>query len=112
MRADRLEQVFVKRAGAGFGLLLVLESGAGGRERVTLAVPPSVAASEAAAVEYLVRWLTAGGYGLASLVRVRRERGGQLADAPELRRLLLSGVAAAEADVASGPGGASGRGRG
>ena len=55
MRADRLEQVFVKRVGAGFELLLVLESAAGRREQVTLNAPSSVAGSESAAVEYLAR---------------------------------------------------------
>lgn len=92
----------MKRAGGGFELLLVLESGAGRRERVTLAVPRSVAATEDAAVSYLVRWLGRSGAGLAAKVRVRRERNGELTDAPRLRQLLLdadlSGAAETEAD--------------
>lgn len=89
MRADRLEQVFLKRTGAGFELLLVLESGAGRRERVTLTAPPAVARNERAAIGYLIRWLRNRGATLAGLVRVRREAGGELVDAPELRGLLL-----------------------
>lgn len=89
MRANRLEQLFVKRRGGGFELLLVLESTAGRRERVTVIVPPAVGGSERAAVEYLIRWARGRGIRLADLVRVRREAGGELTDAPELRRLLL-----------------------
>ncbi|MFA7460568.1 MAG: hypothetical protein WCY60_06130 [Trueperaceae bacterium] len=102
MRADRLEQVFVKRAGAGYELLLVLESDAGRRERVTLSVPKSVAATDTAAVAYLVRWLRSSGAGLAAKVRVRRERSGELSDAPQLRQQLL------DADLSSGAGTAVG----
>ncbi len=94
MRADRLEQVFVKRVGAGFELLLVLESAAGRRERVTLNAPSSVAGSESAAVEYLARWLLGRGGVPARRVRVRRERGGELHDAPELLQLLLAKLGA------------------
>ncbi len=90
MRADRLEQVFIKRQGGGFELLLVLESAAGRRERVTLQAPPTVAANERAAVAFLLRWLRGRGAGLARLVRVRREVNGELQDAPELREALLA----------------------
>ena len=90
MRADRLEQLFVKRKGGGYELLLVLESAAGRRERVTLTAPPAVATSERAAVEYLVRWARGRGIVLADMLRVRREAGGELTDVPELRQLLLN----------------------
>lgn len=90
MRADRLEQVFIKRVGAGYELLLVLESAAGRRERVTLAAPPAVASNEKGALEFLLRWLRVRGATLARLVRVRREVGGELVDAPDLRERLLS----------------------
>ena len=89
MRADRLEQGFIKRVGAGYELLLVLESAAGRRERVTITAPPAVASNERAALGYLIRWLRSNGASLARLVRVRREVGGELSDAPELRELLL-----------------------
>jgi hypothetical protein len=95
VRADRLEQLFVKRSGGGFDLLLVLESPAGARERVTVAVPATAAADELAAVAYLVRWMQLHGAGLAELVRVRRDSGHDLIDAPDLRRALLNGLAAA-----------------
>ena len=111
MRADRLEQLFVKRTGAGYELLLVLESGAGARERVTLTAPPSVAASEPAAGRFVVRWLNGRGYGLADLVRVRVDKGGQLRDAPELRQLILTGVPAGDLQSAEGADAASSRSR-
>lgn|SRR5690554_767285 len=97
MRADRVEQVFVKRAGAGYELLIVLESAAGRRERVTVNAPASVARTERGAVEYLARWLRGRGAGPARLVRVRCERGGELKDAPELRDRLLEILADAGA---------------
>lgn len=89
MRADRLEQVFLKRKRGGYELLLVLESAAGARQRVTVSVPPTVATSEQAAMAYLVRWLRGRGAGLAGMLRVRREVAGELEDAPELRQALL-----------------------
>lgn len=89
MRADRLEQLFVKRTGASYELLLVMESAAGARQRVTLTAPPAVATSERAATQYLVRWLRGRGATLADKVRVRRQRGDALTEAPELRQLLL-----------------------
>lgn len=93
MRADRLEQLFVKRSGGGFDLLLVLESPAGARERVSVSVPATAATDELAAVAYLVQWMQSHGAGLAQLVRVRRDSGGDLIDAPDLRRALLDGLA-------------------
>lgn len=96
MRADRLEQLFVKRSGGGHELILVLESPAGARERVTVAVPATAASDELAAVAYLVRWMRANGARLARRVRVRRDTGEDLIDAPDLRRALLDGLAASE----------------
>lgn len=110
MRADRLEQLFVKRTGAGYELLLVLESDAGARERVSLTAPPSVAATDAAAVGFVVRWLNGRGFGLAQLVRVRVEKSGQLTDAPALRQALVDGVMAErrlEESLERGAGGAA-----
>ncbi len=94
LRAELLEQVFVERRGGGFELLLVLESEAGARERVTLTAPPALATDERAAVTFAIRWLLGRGGGLARLVRVRRSRAGKLEDAPELRQLVLDLVAA------------------
>lgn len=91
MRADRLEQLFVRRRGGGTELLLVLESEAGARQRVTLQAPPS--ADELAAIAFLARWLDRSGAAPAPRLRVRRERGGELADAPELRSALLRELA-------------------
>lgn len=91
MRADRLEQVFITQRGGRLELLLVLESEAGARERVTLVSPtPGVSsAAELAAARFVARWLWQQGCELARLVRVRRHRGGNLEDAVEVRDELL-----------------------
>jgi len=81
MRAESLEQVFLARKGSGFELMLVLESVSGSRERVKL---PTAAAEEGAAINFLLAYLRQNGYGLAPRLRVRRDRGGTLSDAPEL----------------------------
>lgn len=100
MRADALEQLFVRPRAGGLELLLVLESEAGDRERVTLQPPRAGGGgprlSEAAgqgdaeqmAIEHLARWLERRGCSLSPRLRVRRERGGSLADAPALRKAL------------------------
>ncbi len=91
MRVDRLEQVFITPRGGRVELLLVLESEAGARERVTLTSPtPGVSgAAELAAARFLARWLWQQDGELARLVRVRRHRGGDLEDAAEVRDELL-----------------------
>ena len=76
-------------------LLLVLESEAGSRERVTLQPPRPVSGggdAEAMATLHVARWLVRHGYSLAPRLRVRRDRGGALADAPELREALRRAV--------------------
>ncbi len=75
-------------------LLLVLESEAGSRERVTLQPPRTVSGgdAEATATLHVARWLVRHGYSLAPRLRVRRERGGALTDAPELRDELRRAV--------------------
>ncbi len=96
MQADSLEQLFVRPRAGGLELLLVLESEAGDRQRVTLQ-PPSTKDGSAAgggddaelmATEHVARWLVRRGYSLAPRLRVRRESGGVLADAPALRVAL------------------------
>lgn len=106
MRANALEQLFLRPKAGGLELLLVLESEAGDRQRVTLQ-PPRAAASGAAAggeagkggsaaelmaVDHVARWLVRHGNSLAPRLRVRRERGSALTDAPALRDLLRSAV--------------------
>ncbi len=92
MRADRLEQVFLEPHAGRLRALLVLESEAGARERVTLEPPtPGLGAeAELAAARYVARWLWQGGGGTAKLLRVRRERGGRLEEATAARAELLA----------------------
>lgn len=90
--ADKLEQVFLKRKGGGYEFLLVLEDAAGARERVTYNVPPALATNEEAATRSLGRWLSARGARSASKLRVRREVGGELTDAGQLREVLLAAL--------------------
>lgn len=87
MRADALEQVFLERQGGVYRLLLVLESPAGARERVSLTTN---ARDEAGALHFLLNYLRQQGHGLAGRVRVRRTQGGSLVDAPELVERLLA----------------------
>lgn len=89
LRADRLEQLFVKRAGGGFEFLLVLENAAGARERVTFTAPPTLAATEMEALRRLAAWLAARGARPATKLRVRRESAAGLEEAPELKSALL-----------------------
>jgi len=91
VRADRLEQVFLTPKGGRLEVLLVLESEAGGRERVTLLAPRAGvgSAAEVAAARFVARWLWQRGGGPAQLLRVRSNRGAALADAPAAREALL-----------------------
>lgn len=112
MRADALEQLFVRPRAGGLELLLVLESVAGVRERVTLQPPRPEAGGAAArvgatgggseaelmATEHVARWLVGRGYSLAPRLRVRRESGGALTDAPALREALRRAVRRLEQD--------------
>jgi hypothetical protein len=92
VRADRLEQVFLRPSSGRLQALIVLESEAGARERVTLSSPTSGvdAAAELAAARYVARWLWNRGGTTAGLVRVRRERGAALEEAREARGELLA----------------------
>ncbi len=91
MRADRLEQVFLTPKGGRLEVLLVLESEAGARERVTLTSPsPGVgSAAEAAALRFVAKWLWQRGGGPAHLLRVRCHRGAELDEAPDARGEFL-----------------------
>jgi len=91
VRADRLEQVFLTPRAGRLEVLLVLESEAGARERVSLTAPtPGVGqAAELAAARFVARWLAGRGAGPAALVRVRRHRADALEDAPAVRDELL-----------------------
>lgn len=118
MRAEALEQVFVRRGAGTYELRLVLESAAGSRERVTLSAP---AADEAAALRFLLGYLRQNGLAISKNARVRRDRGGDLHDAPELLvqlRRAFGELAAADEDGGtdggdeSGAGGRTGRGHG
>jgi len=91
MRARALEQVFIERKSGVYELLLVLESVAGSRERVSL---PTPARDEAGALDYLLAYLRQNGYDLARKLRVRRNDGGGLVDAPELVERLRAADAA------------------
>lgn len=86
MRADVLEQVFLRRQAGRATLLLVLEAPSGARTRVTIQTPEG---DEEGAMRYLARYLKREGMSLSARLRVRRERGGALSDAPELRDVLV-----------------------
>lgn len=90
----------MKRAGGGFELLMVLETAAGARQRVTVTAPPTIARDEQGAVRYLANWLTARGARSAKMLRVRVERGGQLVDDPSLKALLLAALAGPDEEEA------------
>jgi len=87
MRAEVLEQVFVKRAAGAYELLLVLESAAGSRERVNLTAPGQ---DEGAAMRFLAAYLRQEGLGISRRARVRRHRGQGLEEAPDLLERLRS----------------------
>lgn len=97
MRADSLEQVFIRRASGVHHLLLVFESRAGSRERVTLTAPRG---DEASAIDFLARYLAQSGARLAARPRVRVQTGSGLIDAPHL--LARLGAAVATDERASG----------
>jgi hypothetical protein len=86
VRADVLEQVFVRHRAGRATLLLVLEAPSGARTRVTL---PSPEGDEEGAMRFLARYLEREGLTPSGRLRVRRERGGSLSDAPELRDALV-----------------------
>lgn len=94
MRAEELQQLFVKRRAGRVELLLVLESPSGYRERRTVATP---ATDELAAIAYLARYLAQDGSRLHPRLRVRRESGGELVDAPALKAALLTASAGEDA---------------
>lgn len=86
VRADVLEQVFVRHQAGRVTLLLVLEAPSGARTRVTLQAPKG---DEEGAMRYLARYLEREGLAPSARLRVRRERGGSLSDAPDLRDVLV-----------------------
>lgn len=95
MRAQALEQLFVKRRAGRVEFLMVFESPAGGRERRTLATP---ATDDLSAMAYLANYLQRDGSAVHQRLRVRRERGSSLEgssleDAPQLKAALLSALA-------------------
>lgn len=91
MRADLLEQVFLRPVGGVFQVLMVFESSAGKRERVTLSAPPGDATS---AVDFVARYLEQQGAALAKRPRLRVESAaGSLRDAPELLARLVATAA-------------------
>lgn len=90
MRADRLEQVFLRQRGGVFEVLLVFEAVTGARQRVTLTAPQGGAET---AVDFVARYLGQQGAGLATRPRLRLERAGSLSDAPELLARLVAAVA-------------------
>ena len=90
MRADRLEQIFLRRKGGVFEVLLVLESPAGGRQRVTLTAPPGGAE---AAVDFVARYLEREGAGLTKRPRLRLESAAGTHDDQVLLARLVAAVA-------------------
>lgn len=95
MRAEVVEQVFVRPRGGRFEVLLVLEAASGARTRVTVQAPEGDAE---AAMRFLARYLQREGIALAPRWRVRRERGATLRDDPVLRRTLQAAMAAGTGD--------------
>lgn len=90
MRAEALQQLFVKRRAGRVELLLVLESPSGSRQRRTVTTP---ATDEHAAIVYLARYLAQDGSRPHPRLRVRRDVGGELVDAPALKSALLEALA-------------------
>ncbi len=91
MRADVLEQLFVKRRAGRVELTLVLESESGARQRRTVTTP---AEDDEGAMRYLARYLAQDGAKLHQRLRVRRESGTALEDAPQLKSALLAAFGA------------------
>lgn len=90
MRADSLEQVFLQPRDGVYQVLLVFESPAGARERVTLTAPSG---DEKSTVDYIATYLVQRGGDLAKRPRLRVESaGGNLRDAPELLQRLTAAV--------------------
>lgn len=89
MRADLLEQVFLRRQDGVYQVLLVFESEAGDRQRVTLSAPYG---DEATVVDFVARYLRQQGAGLARRPRLRVETAGNLRDAPDLLDRLVVAV--------------------
>ncbi len=89
MRADMVEQVFLKRQAGVYQVLLVLESAAGRRERVNLTAPSG---DERATVDFVARYLLQRGASLAARPRLRVETGDGLSDAPLLLERLVTAV--------------------
>lgn len=83
--------MFVKRRAGRIELLLVLESSSGNRERRSVATP---ATDDLGAMRYLARYLAQDGSRPHPRLRVRREQGAALEDAPELKAALLAAFAA------------------
>lgn len=90
MRASSLEQLFVERRAGHIELLMVFESPSGRRERRRVATP---ATDDLSAMTYLARYLRQDGATPHPRLRVRRERGSSLEDAPQLKAALLSELA-------------------
>ncbi|HKI57155.1 MAG TPA: hypothetical protein VKB31_08395 [Trueperaceae bacterium] len=97
MRAEVVEQVFVRRRGGRVELLVVLETPAGERQRETLLAPTS---SPEEAVRYAAVQLARRGLGAATRLRLRRDLGGTLVDDPQLKQAFLRAMAAAAEDGA------------
>lgn len=92
MRAERVEQLFLRRRGGRLEVLVVAETPAGERQRETLLAPT---AEPEAAVRYAAVQLARRGLVAAPRLRLRRERGGALVDDAALRRAFLEAMAAA-----------------
>ncbi len=86
MRATSVEQVFVRPRAGRIEILVVLESPAGERRRDTLQAPTADALE---AVRFAARSLARRGVTPARRTRLRRERGGELADDAALLAAFL-----------------------
>lgn len=89
MRADAVEQIFLRRVAGRIELLLVLESPSGSRERERLRTP---AATPSEAVRFAAVHLARRGVRPARRVRLRVDRGGALADDVALRDAFLEAL--------------------
>ncbi len=95
MRAETVEQLFVRRRGGRVELLVMLETPSGERQRETLLAPT---ASPDQAMHYAARQLARRGLRLGPRLRVRREQGSSLVDDPGLKRAFLGAWPAARED--------------
>jgi len=96
VRADLLEQVFLTAKSGVYEVLLVFESPAGARERVTLTAPRG---DDRAAVDFVARHLALTGATLARRPRLRvASASGALRDDAELLERLKVAVARHGAD--------------